>query len=139
MLEAMTSPCSRTRRALVQAGGGLLALIVTGTRDVGAADIASGEAAFDRQCALCHTINRAGPNRYGPNLFGMVGRRAGSAPDFQYSTAFKSTASWDWNEEALGGWISSPGTMVPGTAMGVFQGVADRDRSDIIAYLASQK
>jgi cytochrome c len=135
----MTSPPSRTRRALVRAGAGVLALIATGMRDAKAADIAAGEAAFVRQCALCHTISKTGPNRYGPNLFGIVGRKAGSVAGFHYSPAFKSTASWDWNEEALGGWISSPRSMVPGTTMGVFQGVADRDRSDIIAYLASQK
>jgi cytochrome c len=108
-------------------------------RNVNAADTASGAVAFVRQCALCHTINKGGPNRYGPNLFGVVGQKAGSVSGFEYSPAFKSAASWEWNEDALGGWISSPGTMVPGTTMGVFQGVADRDKNDIIAYLASQK
>ncbi len=130
---------ARARRATVGVGVGLLALIATGTRDASAADIAAGKAVFVRQCALCHAIDKAVPNRYGPNLFGVIGRRAGSVSGFQYSPAFKSMASWDWNEDALGGWISSPGTMVPGTTMGVFQGVADRDRSDIIAYLASQR
>jgi cytochrome c len=124
---------------MIGVGAGLLALIATGARDANAADIAAGEAAFIRQCALCHTIDKAAPNRYGPNLFGIIGRRAGSASGFQYSPAFKLMASWDWNEDALGGWISSPRTMVPGTTMGIFQGVADRDRSNIIAYLASQK
>ena len=124
---------------MIGVGAGLLALVATGTREAGATDIAAGQAAFVRQCALCHTVDKAGSNRYGPNLFGIIGRRAGSASGFQYSPAFKSMASWDWNEDALGGWISSPGTMVPGTTMGVFQGAADRDRSDIIAYLASQR
>jgi cytochrome c len=120
-------------------GAGLLAFIATGTHDANAADIAAGKATFVRQCALCHTIDKAAPNRYGPNLFGVLGRRAGSVSGFQYSPAFKSMASWGWNEETLGGWISSPGTMIPGTTMGVFPGVADRDRGDLIAYLASQK
>ena len=135
----MASEHARTRRAMVGVGAGLLALIASGTCDAGAADIAAGKAAFVRQCALCHTGDKAGSNRYGPNLFGIIGRRAGSVLGFQYSPAFRSMASRDWNEDALGGWISSPGTMVPGTTMGVFQGVADRDRSDIIAYLASQR
>ena len=92
---------------MVGVGAGLLALIASGTCDAGAADIAAGKAAFVRQCALCHVIDEAGANRYGPNLFGIVGRRAGSVSGFQYSPAFKSTASWEWNEDALGGWISS--------------------------------
>ena len=139
IVEAVTSEHDRTRRAMIRIAAGLLTLVATCTRDAGAADIAAGKAAFVRQCALCHTIDAAGSNRYGPNLFGVIGRRAGSVSSFQYSPAFKSMASWDWNEDALGGWISSPGTMVPGTTMGSFQGVADRDRSDIIAYLASQR
>jgi cytochrome c len=127
------------RRALVEATATYLALAATATCETNAADVAAGKTAFVRQCALCHTIDKDGSNRYGPNLFGMVGRKAGSVQDFKYSPEFKSTASWDWNEEALEGWISSPRAMVPGTTMAVFQGVAERDRSDIIAYLASQK
>jgi cytochrome c len=123
------------RRALMQATLASLVLAATATN---AADVAAGKTAFVRQCALCHTIDKDGPNRYGPNLFGIVGRKAASVQSFKYSPAFKSTASWDWNEEALEGWISSPRAMVPGSTMGVFQCVADRDRNDIIAYLASE-
>ncbi|OAF15146.1 hypothetical protein AYJ54_05465 [Bradyrhizobium centrolobii] len=104
-----------------------------------AADIHHGEGAFVRQCALCHTIDKGGPNRFGPNLFGIVDRRAGTIPGFHYSAAFKDTASWDWNVDALRGWISAPKQMVPQSPMSVFQGVSDRDRDDIIAYLATRK
>lgn len=104
-----------------------------------AADIGAGRAAFVRQCALCHTVARGAPNRFGPNLFGVVDRQAGSAPGFNYSPAFKSAATWTWTPETVASFISAPALMVPGTRMGVFQGVADRDRDDIIAYLQSQK
>ena len=104
-----------------------------------AADIAKGEAAFVRQCAICHTIDKAGENRLGPNLFGVLGRRAGTVPGFRYTNAFRNTATFEWTEGLLGPWIALPSVMVPGTAMGVFPGVSDRDKDDIVAYLAAQK
>jgi cytochrome c2 len=60
-------------------------------------------------------------------------------PGFKYSQAFKSSASWDWNVDLLRAWIAAPAKMVPGTTMGVFQGVATKDGDDIIAYLAAQQ
>ena len=104
-----------------------------------AADVAKGQAAFVRQCAICHTIDKGGENRIGPNLFGVVGRRAGTLQGFRYTNAFRTTATFEWTEGLLGPWISLPSVMVPGTAMGGFPGVADRDKDDIVAYLAAQK
>jgi len=104
-----------------------------------AADVAKGQAAFVRQCAICHTIDKGGENRIGPNLFGVVGRRAGTMQGFRYTNAFRNTATFEWTEGLLGPWISLPSVMVPGTAMGGFPGVADRDKDDIVAYLAAQK
>ena len=104
-----------------------------------AADVAKGQAAFVRQCAICHTIDKGGDNRLGPNLFGIVGKRAGTAPDFKYTNAFRNTATFEWTEGLLGPWIALPAVMVPGTAMGVFPGVSDRDKDDIVAYVAAQK
>jgi cytochrome c len=128
----------RTAVALFAAGIAPLVLISAGTREGQAAgDVVKGRDAFVRQCALCHTIDRGEPNRFGPNLFGILDHKAGSVSDFNYSPAFKSAAKWDWSAEVLGSWISAPAMMVPGTAMGVFQGVADRDRDDIVAYLAA--
>src|SRR5262245_42845534 len=104
-----------------------------------AADIAKGEAAFVRQCAICHTIDKGGENRLGPNLYGIVGKRAGTVPGFKYTNAFRNTATFEWTEGLLGPWIALPAVMVPGTAMGVFPGVSDRDKDDIVAYVAAQK
>lgn len=113
--------------------------VVIDARASSAADLKKGEAAFTRQCALCHTIAKDQSNRFGPNLFGILKRKAGTVPGFKYSRAFLSTAQWDWNAETLKAWIVGPAHMVPGTTMGVFQGAADRDADDIIAYLDSQK
>jgi cytochrome c len=102
-------------------------------------DPGKGKAAFVRQCAICHTIEKGGENRFGPNLFGVVGRKAGTVPGFSYTNAFRTRANWEWTEDAIGGWMMFPATMVPGTAMGVFQGIAERDRDDLVAYLATLK
>jgi cytochrome c len=102
-------------------------------------DPAKGKAAFVRQCAICHTVEKGGDNRMGPNLFGVVGRKAGAAPGFNYTNAFKTRANWEWTEDAIGGWMMFPATMVPGTAMGVFQGIAEIDRDNLVAYLATLK
>jgi len=102
-------------------------------------DAAKGKAAFERQCLICHTNEKGGENRFGPNLFGIVGKKAGTAPGYAYTNAFKTRANWEWTEDAIGGWMMFPSTMVPGTAMGVFQGIAERDRDDLVAYLATLK
>jgi cytochrome c len=128
------------RRGLVLAAAIATALNGLGTGASRAdGDATKGRAAFVRQCAICHTVERGGDHRFGPNLFGIVGRKAGSVPGFAYSNAFKTRANWEWTEDALGGWVMFPSTMVPGTAMGVFQGIAERDRDDLVAYLATLK
>jgi cytochrome c len=104
-----------------------------------AADPAAGQDAFLRQCGICHTADKGGPDRFGPNLFAVVGKQAGTEANFAYSAAFKKAATWKWDAALLGGWISNPGALIPGTAMAVYQGVADKDRDNIIAYLASLK
>jgi cytochrome c len=121
------------------AAAALLALALLGAGPGRAADAAQGRAAFVRQCAICHTIEDGGPNRFGPNLFGILHRKAATVAGFSYSRAFKAAATWDWNEDLVAGWIAAPGQMVPGTAMGVFQGVAQSDRDDIVAYLATRQ
>ena len=104
-----------------------------------AADVAKGQAAFVRQCAICHTSEKGGDNRFGPNLFGIVGKKAGTVAGFTYTNAFKNRANWEWTEDAIGGWMMFPSTMIPGTAMGVFQGIAEKDRDDLVAYLTTLK
>ena len=124
---------------LAVAGAAAVAVCVGAGTSRADGDAAKGKVAFTKQCAICHTIEKGDPNRFGPNLSGIVGAKAASVQGFDYSRAFKNAAKWEWTEDALGSWIMFPGTMVPGTAMGIFQGVAERDRDDIVAYLASKK
>jgi cytochrome c len=121
------------------AASSALALACLGGAAQAAGDPAKGQAAFVRQCAICHTTEKGGDNRYGPNLFGIVGKTAGTVPGFAYTNAFKNRAKWEWTEDAIGSWMMFPSIMVPGTAMGVFQGIAERDRDDLAAYLATLK
>src|SRR4051794_13229791 len=96
-------------RDLARRGKGLLAagaVIVGLTGASQAADVAKGEAAFLRQCAICHTIDKDGDNRLGPNLHGIVGKRAGTAAGFKYTNAFRTIATFDWTEGLLGPWIA---------------------------------
>ncbi len=146
VLRALRSNAASLVEARVRAAGvstsataALLVVIGFGLTESRGADLNKGEALFTRQCALCHTIGQGESNRFGPNLFGILGRKAGTVAGFKYSQPFQSTASWDWNAETLKAWILGPSHMVPGTTMGVFQGVADRDSDDLIAYLASHK
>jgi len=98
-----------------------------------AADLANGEAKF-AMCASCHSIAPGGPNMTGPHLHGVVGRKAGSVADYNYSDAIKN-AGFSWDAARLDTWIAAPRTMLPGTKMS-FVGMKDpKDRTDVIAYL----
>jgi cytochrome c len=104
-----------------------------------AGDAAKGKDVFARLCSTCHSADEGGENKFGPNLFGVFGRKAGMAPGFAYSAGFKAKATWVWTEDKLSDWVTFPGGMVAGTPMGLFQGVSPRDRPNIIAYLATLK
>lgn len=93
-------------------------------------DPKNGEAIYER-CLACHALAY---DRTGPRHCGLFGRQAGSVQGFAYSTAMK-RSKIVWNEKTLDRFLTSPLTVVPGTAMG-YAGVADRkERADLIAYL----
>jgi cytochrome c len=102
-------------------------------------DPAKGAAIFTRQCALCHTIGKNEPNRFGPNLFGVTERKAATAPGYEYSPEFITMATWTWSPDAIESFVVAPGITIPGNKMSVFPGVADSDLDDLMAYLAAQK
>jgi len=97
------------------------------------ADLSNGEAKF-AMCAACHSIAPGGPNMTGPHLHGVVGRKAGSVADYNYSDAIKN-AGFTWDAAHLDTWITAPRAMFPGAKMS-FVGLKDpKDRTDVIAYL----
>jgi cytochrome c len=93
-------------------------------------------AAAAKKCAACHTFEKNGPNRVGPNLFGIVERARASEAGFNYSAAMKAKGG-KWTYDDLNKFISNPKGFVPGTAMG-FAGIPkDSERADVIGYLRS--
>ncbi len=103
------------------------------------ADAQRGAVAF-KACLACHTINKEGANKVGPNLYNVVGRARASAPNFKYSAAMKASAASapNWEYEGINQLIKNPKAYIAGTAM-AFAGIASADqRADIIAYLRAQ-
>ncbi len=99
------------------------------------ASIQQGQAAV-KVCATCHTFDKGGPNRVGPNLYGVVGRNKGTEGRFSYSAALKA-AGGTWTIEDLNKFLANPKGNVPGTTMS-FAGVTRAgQRADMIAYLNS--
>ena len=95
-----------------------------------AGDPKAGEQVYSR-CLACHAIDY---DRTGPRHCGLIGRKAGSVPGFQYSQAMKKSGIV-WNTKTLDRFIKDPLKTVPGTAMG-YDGVKDpKERADLIAYL----
>jgi cytochrome c len=101
------------------------------------ADPAKGAAIF-KKCEACHDGTKGGPNKVGPNLWGVVGRPIASHPGYSYSAgmkAFSDDSKKHWTFQLLSEFITSPKAEVKGTAMG-FAGLPDpQDRADVLAYL----
>ena len=94
-------------------------------------DAAAGEKIF-AHCAPCHS-NKPGENKVGPSLAGVFGRKSGTEPGYNYSSAMKA-ADVTWDEKTLDEYLQGPGKFVRGTRM-VYFVPNEKDRQDVIAYL----
>jgi len=113
-----------------------VALLATSgwSQDARAQDAASGQLVFNNACRSCHTV-KDGDNRLGPHLYKIIGRKAGTLPDYGYSSAMQS-ADFVWDREKLERFIANPDELVPGNNMKPYGGLASsEDRARIVSYL----
>ena len=120
----------------------LAAILACAGSTLAAGDVAKGEADFKAKCAICHQIGPGAQNGIGPELNGIVGRKAAAVANFPtYSATMKKMGEegYVWTEENIDKWIHDPKAMIPDSMMSLaFAGVPDAtERADIIAYLKS--
>jgi cytochrome c len=100
------------------------------------ADVAKGKDISTR-CEQCHDLSKGGPDKIGPNLWGIVDRPRASRSSFSYSSAMSSSHA-PWTYENLFKFWKSPQAYVPGTKM-TFAGLPSaQDRIDLLAYMRTQ-
>jgi len=91
-----------------------------------------------KKCAVCHTFDKGGANKIGPNLFGIVGENIAEGKDYQFSDALKGKHG-AWDVDTLNAWLYKPQDFAKGTKM-TFAGLPKaKDRADIVAYLQTLK
>jgi cytochrome c len=97
------------------------------------ADSESGQLTFNNACRTCHTT-KEGDNRLGPNLHKIIGRKAGSLPNYGYSSAMKG-AEFVWDKEKLDRFMAKPDEVVPGNNMKPYGGLTSaEDRAKVIEF-----
>jgi cytochrome c len=97
-------------------------------------DEARGERLFNQQCKACHTLVKDGAGTTGPNLHGLLGRKAGTGGGYQSSEAMQKSGIV-WDDKTLADYLKDPKGRVPGTKM-VYVGLKqDAQQEDMVAFL----
>lgn len=114
-------------------------VLAAATPPAAAQDAAAGQRVFN-QCRACHTVDRGGRNGVGPNLHGVVERKAGMVEGFRYSAPMREKADGGlaWTEDNLKAYLRNPKEVVPGGSM-AYPGLRNEQQlNDLIAYLKQQ-
>jgi len=116
-------------------------IVLTNTLDTGELMTIDGDLERGRklylQCRACHSLKENEPHKIGPNLFKIIGSKAGSMKGYNYSDAL-SKSEIVWTIENLDLWLEKPYEIIPGNKM-VFSGMSKQeDRNDLIAYVYDQ-
>ena len=89
---------------------------------------------FNQKCKVCHQVGEGAKNFVGPELNGLIGRKTGAVPDYNYSDANKDSGI-TWDEATLKEYLANPKAKIPGTKM-IFAGLpkeTDRDNRDCLS------
>jgi cytochrome c len=103
------------------------------------ADAAKGQG-LSKVCQVCHSFDKGGPNKIGPNLWDFVGEAIGQGRGgYAFSDALAKHKGEKWDPDTLNKWLENPQNFAPGTKMS-FAGFSDaQNRADVIKYLQSLK
>jgi len=121
---------------LLATAGGMAQQQPGWSMDVGEAEQAAGRQVFNNHCVACHV--KAGTRAFGPSLYGVFGRTAGTAPNFPYSDALRKSGLV-WTEDNLRKWIGNPASVVPSTLMPHVAIPDPAEQVYLVAYLRSLK
>lgn len=117
------------------------ALLLAAAAPAMAQDVPPGQRVFRTQCGACHNADAGGRNAVGPNLHGIVGRKAGSVSGFRYSSGMQAKAAegMTWDAQNLAAYIENPRAVVPGGNM-PYAGLRNAEqRQQLVEWLAAQK
>lgn len=126
------------RRLMVTMAAAAMAAVLPGTAS--AQDAAAGQRVYN-QCRACHTANEGGRHGVGPNLWGIVGRRAGAIEGFRYSANMRELAAGGltWTEDRLRAYVANPKSVVPTGSMSYVGLRNEQQINDLMAYLNTLK
>ena len=123
---SVTTVASTTSAETSSESGNIMALFAS-------TSAAEGAKVF-KKCAACHSIAEGGANKIGPSLWGVLGRPAGSVPDYKYSKAMAAHGK-NWSFEEMNGFLTKPKDWIKGTKMS-FTGLKKaKDRAAVILYM----
>lgn len=108
-------------------------VLILASEALAAGDVDKGKRLAKKQCAICHTLQKGGGNRLGPNLFNVFGRQVASVKDYKYSKAMASSEI-NWDEAAFTEFLTKPKNFIKGTKMGYAGLKKATQRADILAY-----
>ncbi len=106
------------------------------TAGIAMAEDAAGAKLFKSHCGACHSVDPASSPRQGPNLFGILQRKAGTLEGFKYSPGLKA-AGWQWTPEQLDLWLTNPKELVTDTTMSAYKQKDPDKRKLVIEYLVA--